>query len=124
MESGKPVTCSSCQQKILSGQAITAFGSSYHLEHFVCFKCRKQMPEGSCFKKGNDLWCPACIEEAKQKCAGCKRPLNEKALGALGKLWHLECFCCVRCKKQLKDGVFLAINEKQYCHSCAPMHNN
>uniref|UniRef100_A0A5S6Q6Q4 LIM zinc-binding domain-containing protein n=1 Tax=Trichuris muris TaxID=70415 RepID=A0A5S6Q6Q4_TRIMR len=104
--------------------AVTAFGSYYHMEHFVCVKCRKKLPEGECFKKGEELWCAACIEETKAKCAGCNLPLGRKAIAALGKHWHEQCLRCERCKKPFKDSTILPINGKQYCPQCAPLCNN
>lgn len=45
---------------------------------------------------GRHAFCVECHAKLyKPKCSGCKKPIRDTALGAMGGKWHKECFCCV-----------------------------
>jgi hypothetical protein len=73
----------------------------------------KSSSAGTEFNKGTDLkqdsddltkefvingkyaFCVECdIKLHRPKCAGCRKPIRDEALGAMGAKWHKECFCC------------------------------
>jgi paxillin len=92
----------------------------YHELHFFCGECgdpfldpSKSSSAGTEFNKGADskqesddltkefiingkhAFCVECdVKLHRPKCAGCRKPIRDEALGAMGAKWHKECFCC------------------------------
>lgn len=50
-----------------------------------------------------------------EKCAGCKQPIKNKYIKALGKKWHLDHFKCSRCSKIISTQTYLQKNGLPYC---------
>jgi len=54
-------------------------------------------------------------------CAGCGKPVDdddEDAFESLDRLWHADCFCCMKCKKKLEDDDVKAKKGMPYCKDC------
>lgn len=47
-------TCKHCNDKIVSGSVIQAFGSYYHPEHFVCKQCNQPFTDGKYYEYENE----------------------------------------------------------------------
>lgn len=91
---------------------------SYHELHFFCGECgdpfldpSKSSAAGNEFVQrdggeeddqtkdfvihGKHAFCVECdVKLHKPKCKGCRKPIRNEALGALGGKWHKECFKC------------------------------
>ncbi|CAF3882558.1 unnamed protein product [Rotaria magnacalcarata] len=52
--------CSSCQKPI-GGRCITAMGRKYHVEHFICSYCTRQLQNGTFKEFQNKPYCHPCF---------------------------------------------------------------
>ncbi|CAF1396917.1 unnamed protein product [Adineta steineri] len=52
--------CSSCQKPI-GGRCITAMGRKYHVEHFICSYCTRQLQNGTFKEYQNKPYCHPCF---------------------------------------------------------------
>lgn len=127
----------------------------YHELHFFCSECgdpfldpskssapgtefagpRQDDGETSDFviHKGHP-YCERChLRLHKPKCKGCKQPIPDVALTALGSQWHAECFVCdvsgqvdeegvsltlQNCTKPFANNLFFPSEGKAYCTEC------
>ena len=62
----------------------------------MCHKCGEPFEKDQGFHERNNFpYCKACyVELACEKCAGCSKPITDKAIKALDKDWHVACFVC------------------------------
>lgn len=53
-------------------------------------------------------------------CGFCRKPLSrtQPAVRALDSLFHVECFTCFKCEKQLQGQQFYNVDEKPFCEDC------
>lgn len=53
-------------------------------------------------------------------CGFCRKPLSrtQPAVRALDRLFHVECFTCFKCEKQLQGQQFYNVDEKPFCEDC------
>nr|XP_020847797.1 actin-binding LIM protein 2 isoform X10 [Phascolarctos cinereus] len=115
--------CFSCDQ-FIEGEVVSALGKTYHPDCFVCAVCRLPFPPGDRVTfNGKECICQKCslpptasgssyLLQGLRNCGGCGAEIkNGQSLVALDKHWHLGCFKCKTCGKQLnaeyisKDGV-------------------
>lgn len=53
---------------------------------------------------------------AEVLCAACSNPfVGEDGVEALGRQWHVECFCCEHCKVPFRGSEFFEKKGKAYC---------
>ena len=88
--------CRSCKTPIES-EVVLACGGSWHVGHFFCAECGDPFDAKTPFvEKNGYAWCVGChARRFSGKCKGCKRPVVEGGVSALGSEWHVDCFCCV-----------------------------
>lgn len=88
--------CRSCKTPIES-EVVLACGGSWHVGHFFCAECGDPFDAKTPFvEKNGYAWCVGChAGKFSGKCKGCRKPVVEGGLSALGAEWHAECFCCV-----------------------------
>lgn len=112
----------------------------YHELHFFCGECgdpfldpSKSSAAGNEFNtvtgdgqepddltkefviNGKHAFCVECdVKLHKPKCAGCRKPIRDAAVGALGAKWHSECFCCTVSAESDSKGD----NIERFCLSC------
>ncbi|MGH0176564.1 UNVERIFIED_CONTAM: hypothetical protein FKN15_077110 [Acipenser sinensis] len=122
--------CASCQQGIPPTQVVRkAQDFVYHLHCFACVMCNRQLATGDEFYLMEDgrLVCKEDYETAKQngeqlrgascrmwcygrrfgtKCASCQQgiPPTQVVRKAQDFVYHLHCFACVMCNRQLATG--------------------
>ena len=99
--------CRSCKTPI-EGEVILACGGEWHVGHFFCAECGDPFEKDMPFvEKDGFAWCVAChTRRYSGRCAGCKKPVTDMVINALGKEWHETCFCC----KVSRDPQFLCSN--------------
>ncbi|XP_034666229.1 transforming growth factor beta-1-induced transcript 1 protein-like [Drosophila subobscura] len=123
MESVKPaakmnekVLCHKCRGAI-NKRMITALGKTWHPEHFNCRHCDTPIDDAAFNIQGGEPVCSACFMRLyTHNCAGCKQPILERTVVAMGENWHEECFCCDgACKKPLASQPFFEREGKPYC---------
>lgn len=87
--------CKSCKTPI-EGEVVIACGAEWHVGHFFCAQCGDPFSSSTPFvEKDGYAWCVGChTNRFSAKCAGCRKPVVETVLKALGKEWHEGCFCC------------------------------
>ena len=88
--------CRSCKTPIES-EVVLACGGSWHVGHFFCAECGDPFDAKTPFVERNGYaWCVGChAGKFSGKCKGCRKPVIEGGVSALGSEWHADCFCCV-----------------------------
>nr|XP_025972904.1 zyxin isoform X3 [Dromaius novaehollandiae] len=63
---------------------------------------------------------PPAEAAASELCGFCRKPLSrtQPAVRALDCLFHVECFTCFKCEKQLQGQQFYNVDEKPFCEDC------
>ena len=87
--------CRSCKTPI-EGEVVVACGGEWHVGHFFCAECGDPFDANTPFvEKDGFAWCVDCHSRRfSGKCAGCRKPVVDMVVKALGKEWHEDCFCC------------------------------
>ena len=88
--------CRSCKTPIES-EVVLACGGSWHVGHFFCAECGDPFDAKTPFvEKNGYAWCVGChAGKFSGKCKGCRKPVVEGGVSALGSEWHVDCFRCV-----------------------------
>ena len=88
--------CRSCKTPIET-EVIIACGGSWHVGHFFCAECGDPFDAKTPFvEKDGYAWCVGChAGRFSGKCKGCRKPVVEQGISALGAEWHEGCFVCV-----------------------------
>ncbi|NWX86907.1 ZYX protein, partial [Nothoprocta pentlandii] len=63
---------------------------------------------------------PPAEATTSELCGFCRKPLSrtQPAVRALDNLFHVECFTCFKCEKQLQGQQFYNVDEKPFCEDC------
>uniref|UniRef100_A0A0K0FMH0 Homeobox protein ceh-14 (inferred by orthology to a C. elegans protein) n=1 Tax=Strongyloides venezuelensis TaxID=75913 RepID=A0A0K0FMH0_STRVS len=80
--------------------------NSYHTECLRCSECNITLNE-KCFVKNNNLFCKNdFFSKFGTKCIRCNLPIFPSSVirKASNLVYHVECFSCVICKKELSTG--------------------
>ncbi|KAL8761268.1 MAG: hypothetical protein Q9184_002591 [Pyrenodesmia sp. 2 TL-2023] len=87
--------CRSCKTPI-EGEVVVACGGEWHVGHFFCAQCGDPFDQKTPFvEKDGYAWCVGChTNRFSGKCRGCKKPVVDLVVRALGGEWHEGCFCC------------------------------
>ncbi|KAL3310718.1 LIM and senescent cell antigen-like-containing domain protein 2 [Cichlidogyrus casuarinus] len=93
------INCYKCHAEIDPSQKLKFHNEFYHAYHFNCSSCAAELSSDAREKDG-DLFCIRCFDKLGMPiCGGCRRPIEERVIHALGKTWHVEHFMCARCEK-------------------------
>ncbi|KAK0509817.1 hypothetical protein JMJ35_008211 [Cladonia borealis] len=114
--------CRSCKTPIET-EVVLACGGSWHVGHFFCAECGDPFDAKTPFvERDGYAWCVGChAGRFSGKCRGCRKPVVDGGVSAVGGEWHVECFCCVECGGQFDDGRFFTRgddDEKPVCVRC------
>lgn len=87
--------CRSCKTPI-EGEVVVACGGEWHVGHFFCAQCGDPFdPKTPFVEKDGYAWCVGChTNRFSGRCRGCKKPVVDLVVRALGGEWHECCFCC------------------------------
>ncbi|XP_053073622.1 actin-binding LIM protein 2 isoform X17 [Acinonyx jubatus] len=120
--------CFSCD-RFIEGEVVSALGKTYHPDCFVCAVCRLPFPPGDRVTfNGKECVCQKCslpktaggsvhLSQGLWSCGGCGMEIkNGQSLVALDKHWHLGCFKCETCGKQL-DAEYISKDGLPYCET-------
>uniref|UniRef100_A0A8C4L7K2 Actin-binding LIM protein 2 n=1 Tax=Equus asinus asinus TaxID=83772 RepID=A0A8C4L7K2_EQUAS len=121
--------CFSCDQ-FIEGEVVSALGKTYHPDCFVCAVCRLPFPPGDRVTfNGKECVCQKCslppavagssapLSQGLWSCGGCGTEIKKgQSLVALDKHWHLGCFKCKTCGKQL-NAEYISKDGLPYCEA-------
>eukprot|EP00002_Diphylleia_rotans_P039009 TRINITY_DN8953_c0_g1_i1.p1 TRINITY_DN8953_c0_g1~~TRINITY_DN8953_c0_g1_i1.p1 ORF type:complete len:452 (-),score=90.87 TRINITY_DN8953_c0_g1_i1:150-1505(-) len=107
--------CGRCGYPIY-GEYIILGGKKIHPEHFACTLCGIPLKGGSSFELDGTLYCEKDYNFlVHTTCAGCKQPIEGRAISALDRQWHPEHFICADCEKPFDGAKHFEKDGKAYC---------
>jgi len=132
---GEKYLCPVCG-KMPSGNMAKALGRMWHVECFKCQDCGQPI-SGPFNAEGGKPYCQECFKKKlsgsaqatpsasaggapssdPNVCPGCGKAASGKVLKVLGHLWHLECFKCQNCHKDI-TGAYHDQGGMPYCPEC------
>jgi len=104
---GKHVArCSACRAPILE-RGVATGGRKWHEKCFRCVSCSRPLVSATFFEINGYLFCKSHFRELfSSRCAGCAKPIDERAVVALSTKWHLKCFRCHECHRKITASEF------------------
>lgn len=95
---------------------------SWHMQCVKCYDCQCVLSE-KCFSRDSKLYCRShFFKRYGTKCGSCNVGLCPEDLvrEALNKVYHVQCFSCSMCHKQMNTGeqLYLIQNERFLCEQC------
>ncbi|CAI5454268.1 unnamed protein product [Caenorhabditis angaria] len=109
--------CTNCNLPIHERTLLNVDGRFWHDQCLTCTSCSvnlSTMP--TCYYKDSKFYCKPCYGSFRQfgtKCAGCDRVIQSTdwVRRARSLVFHLACFACNQCKRQLSTGEEYALQE-------------
>ncbi|XP_023083492.1 LIM/homeobox protein Lhx3 isoform X3 [Piliocolobus tephrosceles] len=98
--------CAGCDQHILDRFILKALDRHWHSKCLKCSDCHTPLAE-RCFSRGENVYCKDdFFKRFGTKCAACQLgiPPTQVVRRAQDFVYHLHCFACVVCKRQLATG--------------------
>ncbi|BFZ18288.1 hypothetical protein BsWGS_21327 [Bradybaena similaris] len=108
------VQCAGCDRPILDRFLLNVLDRAWHTACVKCSDCKCNLTE-KCFFRDGKLYCRSdFFRRYGTKCAGCSQGISPSDLvrRARSKVFHLKCFTCVVCRKQLSTGEELYVLEE------------
>ncbi|CAI8057951.1 LIM/homeobox protein Lhx1 [Geodia barretti] len=117
-----PFICAGCDKPIMERYLMKVLDKSWHVQCVKCSECHCALNE-KCFSRESKLYCRNDFFKLYgTKCSGCKTGLcpEDMVRKAMDKVYHLSCFSCSLCRKELQTGeqLFLVQGEKFLCEKC------
>ncbi|XP_076348009.1 LIM/homeobox protein Lhx1-like [Tachypleus tridentatus] len=115
----KMVQCAGCHRPILDRFLLNVLDRPWHTKCVRCCECESNLTE-KCFSRDGKLYCRNdFFRRFGTKCAGCCQGISPTDLvrRARNKVFHLKCFVCTVCRKQLSTGEQLYILDEK-CFIC------
>uniref|UniRef100_A0A1I8H1C0 LIM/homeobox protein Lhx5 n=1 Tax=Macrostomum lignano TaxID=282301 RepID=A0A1I8H1C0_9PLAT len=100
------VICAGCNRQIFDQYLLSVLDQSWHAACLQCSDCGQELSD-KCFSRDGRLYCRAdFFRRFGTKCAGCSEGIspNDLVRKARNKVFHLGCFTCMVCRKQLITG--------------------
>ncbi|GLD51760.1 LIM/homeobox protein Lhx5 [Lates japonicus] len=111
------VHCAGCERPILDRFLLNVLDRAWHAKCVQCCDCNCNLTE-KCFSRDGKLYCKMdFFRRFGTKCAGCLQGIspNDLVRKARSKVFHLNCFTCMVCNKQLSTGEELyVIDENKF----------
>ncbi|XP_015921048.1 LIM/homeobox protein Lhx5 isoform X1 [Parasteatoda tepidariorum] len=102
----KMVQCAGCERPIMDRYICSVLDRSWHAKCVVCCECKCTLQE-KCYSREGKLYCRNdFFKRFGTKCSGCAQGISPTDLvrRARNKVFHLKCFTCLVCRKQLSTG--------------------
>ncbi|XP_013413189.1 LIM/homeobox protein Lhx1 [Lingula anatina] len=100
------VVCAGCDRPILDRFLFNVLDRTWHAKCVQCSDCKTNLAD-KCFSRDGKLYCRTdFFRRFGTKCAGCSQGIspNDLVRRAREKVFHLKCFTCMVCRKQLSTG--------------------
>ncbi|XP_032904793.1 sulfhydryl oxidase 2-like isoform X4 [Amblyraja radiata] len=98
--------CAGCNQHIVDRFILKVLDRHWHGKCLKCSDCQQQLTE-KCFSRGESVYCKEdFFKRFGTKCAACQQgiPPTQVVRRAQDFVYHLQCFACIVCKRQLATG--------------------
>ncbi|KAK7873610.1 hypothetical protein R5R35_009300 [Gryllus longicercus] len=111
--------CGGCQELILDRFILKVLDRTWHAKCLKCSECAGQLSD-KCFARNGQVFCKEdFFKRYGTKCAGCEQgiPPTQVVRRAQEHVYHLQCFACVICARQLNTGdeFYLMEDRKLVC---------
>ena len=112
--------CSSCDEIILSDECTEAEGRAWHMGHFACFECDRQLGGQRYIMREGRPYCLTCFDcMFAEYCDACGETIgvDQGQMTHEGQHWHATdtCFGCNACRISLLGRPFLPRRGLIYC---------
>lgn len=110
----KMIQCAGCELPILDRFLLSVLDRSWHAKCVQCCECKCNLTE-KCFSRDGKLYCRNdFFKRFGTKCAGCSQGIlpTDLVRRARNKVFHIKCFTCLICRKQLSTGEQLYVLEE------------
>ncbi|XP_067001131.2 protein prickle [Anabrus simplex] len=112
--------CSACDEIILADECTEAEGRAWHMKHFACFECDRQLGGQRYIMRDGHPYCLHCFDAMfAEYCDSCGEPIgvDQGQMSHEGQHWHAteQCFCCHTCRSSLLGRPFLPRRGAIYC---------
>lgn len=99
--------CGFCRKPVaLSEPAIEALNRTYHDSCFQCRSCHSPLAGKHYYNKAGIPLCEDCYQASLELCWACGESITDHVIRALERAYHLSCFTCATCKKQIGEQPF------------------
>ncbi|XP_018614603.2 LIM/homeobox protein Lhx3-like isoform X1 [Scleropages formosus] len=98
--------CAGCNQHIVDRFILKVLDRHWHSKCLKCIDCQTQLAD-KCFSRGDSVYCKEdFFKRFGTKCAACQQgiPPSQVVRRAQDFVYHLHCFACIVCKRQLATG--------------------
>jgi len=118
-ETTKP-RCSACDEIIFSDECTEAEGRAWHMKHFACFECDRNLGGQRYIMREGRPYCLTCFDcMFAEYCDACGETIgvDQGQMSHEGQHWHATdgCFSCQHCHTTLLGRPFLPRRGLIYC---------
>ena len=119
--------CNMCRKQVKEKEKFIYEDNLYHQDCLTCNECQcKLYYMRKIFKNPTDTfdennYCEPCYYKLfGEKCFKCQQPVPPYCFSVRheDKIYHKECFLCVRCKKSLANKQVYKVGNVLICKSC------
>nr|XP_020474414.1 LIM homeobox transcription factor 1-beta-like [Monopterus albus] len=114
-DSSRQAVCAGCTRVISDRFLMRVNDASWHERCLQCAACQRPLT-ATCYFRDTQVYCRADYQRLfATKCSGCLEKISstEFVMRALESVYHLSCFCCCVCERQLCKGDKFVLKEGQ-----------
>lgn len=118
-EQGNIPYCAGCNMPIVDRFILKVLEKPWHAKCLRCSDCQVQLTD-KCYSRGGQVFCKDDFSRRfGTKCSGCSQPIppTQVVRRAQDNVYHLQCFACFICSRQLSTGdeFYLMDDKKLVC---------